>query len=188
MSFNPQEKTVSTKDFKIPDEGMTLARCARVIEMGTQETSYGDKKQVVIWYSLPFQTEEFDGEEKQLFIRSKPMKISSWRDGTRKAGLLDHTDALNKDATSFDDILNKPCMLNIIHNKSVDGEKVYANIASITPVMAGQDVPELDTEPYYFDFYNPTEETWGYLSDYVKGKVQEAKDFPGSALEALVGN
>ena len=186
MSFNPQDNTSTQRDFAIPDEGMTLARLSRIIELGTQVDQWGEKKKVVLFYSLPFQTIEVDGDEKQMMIRSKAMKISAWRDGQRKSGLLDHTDALSKDSTSFDDLLGKPCMLNIIHNKSVDGTKTYANIASITPVMQGQEVPEPDIDMYYFDFYNPTQEVWDQLSEYNQGVIKEAKDYPGSTLEGIV--
>lgn len=186
MAFNPQDKAATGKDFTIADEGMTLARLARVVEVGTQETQYGDIRRAYFYYSLPFQTVEIDGEEKQMMIRSKPLKISSWRDGNRKAGILDHIDALNKDAQSLADVINCPCMLNIIHTKSIDGTKTYANIDSITPVMAGQEVPELDTDPYYFDFYTPDMEVWEKLSDHLKDMIKSAVDYPGSTLESML--
>jgi len=57
----------------------------------------------------------------------------------------------------------------------------------IMGVPEGMTVGELDTEPFYFDFYNPDEDVWqNKLWDGIRETMKKADNYHGSELEKMV--
>lgn len=187
MAFNPQKQNNNKKEYPLPPEGTTPARLARIIELGTQDTQYGEMKQIILQYSLPMHQIEYNEEWKQQFISTSRMKMSSFKDTktNRKSTLMKHVDALGEGCEDIKELLGKECLLTIVHNKSMDGSKVYANIDNISKPMPGMNNDELDTEPFYFDFEYPEDDTWNRLSNYQKDIIRSSIDYPGSEVEVV---
>lgn len=152
---NPTMLTVSETpgtSFEMPPAGPVAARCNRLIDLGTQESTFeGEvKRQRKILLSWELAELRTDGT---------PFQIS------RRFGLSLHENAsLRKflqawrgrpfsetELTGFDlrKLLNAPAMLNIMHT-SRNG-KDYANIASISPLPKGMAAPDLSAPPVVFD-------------------------------------
>ncbi len=185
MSLNPQDKPVSS--IPIPDAGVVPARLARVIELGIHDTFYGEKDQVVLFYSLPTRIiqEEGDYFGKQSMIRTAPLRKSS----SDKATLMEHVNVLDPTATSLDQLLNKPCFVTIVHNEveSSGTSRTFANISNVSGVPEGIDVDALDTTPFYLDFDSPDEDIWtNFLWDGIRDQIKDAINYPGSAVEEMV--
>ncbi len=186
MSLNPQDKQQS--NIPIPAAGVVPMRLARVIEIGVHDTFYGEKDQVILFYSLPTRIieEEGDYQGKQHMIRTAPLRKSS----SDKATLMEHINVLNPMAENLgSDILDHPCFGTIIHNEVESGgaSRTFANIQSVSGVPEGMEVGPLDTTPFYFDYDNPDEDIWTqYLWDNIRDQIKEAKNYPGSAVEEMV--
>jgi len=190
MAFNPQDKSASTP-ISLPAQGTVPARLARIVEIGQRETSYQGKTrvkdQVQFWYSLPTRiiTDEGQYQGKQHMIRTRRMTKTS----SERGAIMDHINVLNPAAQNFSELLNKPCFIQIVHNEvsNTEGKKVYANVTSLMGVPEGMTVGELDTEPFYFDFYNPDEDVWtNMLWDGLREDLKKAVNYTGSALEKMV--
>jgi hypothetical protein len=186
MALNPQDKSSGAK-ITPPAEGTIPARVARIIEIGEHATKFKAKDQVQIWFSLPTRliADEGDYQGKQHMVRTQRMTKSS----NEKAALMDYVRVLNKDATSLADLLDKPCYLTVVHNE-VDGAKgkaTYANIMGVMSVPEGMTVGALDTEPFYFDFDNPSAVVWEKnLWDGIREVIKSANNYKGSAVERMV--
>jgi hypothetical protein len=139
------------KTRELTPAGNYVARCYRMIEVGTVETEFkGEKKtvkKVRIGWELPLELKVFKEEkgeqpiaidkEYTMFMSEKAnlrKDLESWRG---KAFTDD--EASNFDITK---LLGQPCMINIIHQQGTkDPSKTYEKISSITPLPKGFTCP-----------------------------------------------
>lgn len=183
MSFNPSAKDNRNIEYELTPEGPTVARCVRVIEIGKQDSRYGVQDRCVINFSLPFHFIKLGDEEKQKFI-SQPFGINmSNNEGSTMA---EYVKALNSSAQSLGDFLNQPCQLNIVHYDRKDGKGRGERIDSVTRLLPGIEVPELDTEPFWFEWKNPDPSVWQKIPPFTKTLIQEAVNYPDSKVEQMV--
>jgi len=172
------------KKFELAPAGTHLATCYRIIDLGTQSSSYlGQAKRqhkILISWELP--------EERM--ADGRPFTI-----GQRYTWSMSEKAALRRDLeswrgvpfterdfgpTGFDikNILGKSCLLNIVHvNKN---GKDYANIASISRLMKGQQAPgKPENEPIYL-WINPDRwdsSLFAKLSDGMKGLIMQSPEY-----------
>lgn len=147
-------------DFELPPAGTFMAICYRVIDLGTQDTTYKGqaKKQHKILLSWELPDEKMkDGRPftiSQRYTWSMSEKASLRRDLESWRG-KPFTDADFGDG-GFDirKLLGVPCLLTIVHT---DGEKKYANIKSISGLLRGMTAPTLANEAVFLGL---TEELW----------------------------
>lgn len=127
--------------------GAHVARCYRILDLGTQKTTFkGDEKfvhQIMLTWELPTALmSEGSNAGKPFSIsqrftaslgeKSKLRKIlENWRGKKFSPQELEGFDLQN--------ILGKPCMLNIVHAEN--GGKTYANIEAVMQLPAGMVVP-----------------------------------------------
>jgi hypothetical protein len=190
-------------EFQSVKPGTYLARCFRMIELGTLEEEFmGQKKmlqKVMITWELPTEKAIFDinkGEEP--FAVSKTYTLSM----NEKANLRKDLESwrgkgFNEDeARRFDltALLGKFCLLSIIHqpSKSNPGRE-YTVISSIMPLMKGQICPDQinPTKVLSFDEFN-----WEFfetLSEFTKDKIKSSIEFrmmqePGVVRDTETGN
>lgn len=186
MSLNPQDKPVL--NIPIPAKGTVPARLARVIEIGTHDTFYGKKDQVLLYFSLPTRIIDDEGSNyhgKQHMIRTKPLRKSS----SELASLMEFINVLKPDATSLYQLLDRACFLTIVHDEveSKGVKRTFANINNIVDVPEGMEVGALDTTPFYFDYQNPDVDIWtNKLWEKVREQIMSADDYEGSAVEEMV--
>jgi hypothetical protein len=142
-------------NFKPVPAGTWPAVCFRVVDLGTQETTFqGERKeQHKVMLSFEIHDEECRMDD------GKPMTIHqryTWS-MHEKSTLRKHLEAwrakpfLDSDIGEggFDirKILGVPCMVSIIHNTTND--KVYANISSIAKLPKGMKAGELVNDKVY---------------------------------------
>lgn len=127
-------------DFKPLPEGTYIATCIRLIDLGTQVSTYKgvdklQRKVLVVW-EVPEHLVEFDGEERPALIMQR--YTASLSD---KAILRAHLEAWRgrrftpDELRGFDlkNVLGKPCQIQVLHSE--DG--AYANIAAIMACPKG---------------------------------------------------
>ena len=147
-------------DFEQAPIGTHIARCIKIIDIGTQRGEYQGKvniqRKCIVGWELPnelMQEGEFAG---------KPFTVSRFYTASlgEKANL--RKDLENWRGKAFTDeelggfhsknILGKPCMISIIHN-----DKGKAKVAGIMAVAKGMTVPPQVNENVYFslDEFDP---------------------------------
>lgn len=172
----------SETNFENPPAGTFLAICYRVIDLGTQDTTYKGqaKKQhkILISWELP--------DEKM--ADGRPFTISS-----RYTWSMSEKAALRKDLESwrgkpfvdadfgeggFDiaKIIGAPCILTIVHS---DGEKTYANVKGVAALMKGMTAPALINEKAFLglDEENWNAEVFHKLSDNLQSTIKSSPEY-----------
>lgn len=126
-------------------EGLHPAVCVDVVDMGVQQTPWGDKHKVC----LVFQISELDEDT------GKPFEVRGYYtlSLSEKANLRKHLETwrgrkfTETELQGFDveTVLGANCQLQVIHNITDDG-KVYSNIQAIVPAAKG--LPKLRALDY----------------------------------------
>ncbi len=162
---------VTGSDFEKPPAGLTIGRCYRVVDLGTQESVYKGntsyKRQILISWELPSHMAEFDDKEQPMAISKKYTlsfngKASLRKDMEAWYGMkFNDKDIENSDGFDPEKVLGKPCQINIVH--SDDGN--YANIAGLMPLAEGQKCPEQINPSFIFDLDAFDRDKWDALSE-----------------------
>lgn len=144
-------------DFQQIPSGTHVARCVRLIDLGTQYNEmYGvDRHQIYIGFETPNERmtwKDDDGEHEGPYVvggfytlslneksKLRPL-LASWRG-------KDFTEA---ELAGFEmkNILDKTCMINVITREK--NRKTRAEIASIMPLPKGTECPPAENELIYF--------------------------------------
>lgn len=166
-------------DFKIVPAGTHIAICNMVIDCGVQSGGkYKPKHQIYIRWEIPGEVIEWEKDGQQF---TGPMNIGkfytlslsekaalradleSWRGKTFTEQELDGFDVVN--------ILGKPCMLGVTHNK-VD-KKTYANISAVMGLPKGTPVPSPANELLTYSPDDHSMTTWNKLPEWLQEKISE---------------
>ena len=167
--------------------GNYLARCYRMIEIGTgEEIIKGEKKimaKVRIGWELPMETRVFDeAKGPQPLVISKEYTLSLSEKANLRVMLKSWRgkDFTEDEAKAFDisKLIGVPCMVNIIHKpSSTDKTKIWEEIAGVTPVPKGIDVPPLINPPFILSYDEWDEEKFNSLPDFIKLKMMKSMEY-----------
>ena len=186
MSFFVEDKG----NFETTPTGNHLARCYRIVDVGTQKSEYMGQIKYLRKVMLGWEVHVADDDNKPIKMKDgRPFAIFknytlSWAD---KATLrLDLASWRNKpfsqdELRKFDlkTILGHFCMLNIIERPGKDG-KSYTNVAGITPVPAiikQQGFPEGVNVLEIFQLDNPDYDMFEKFSDNLKKKIESSPEW-----------
>jgi hypothetical protein len=140
-------------DFKQPDAGSHVARCIRIIDIGTHHGEYQGtpnvRNQFIMQWELPNETMEIEGKQLPLvtskfYTNSLSEKsnlrpdLEAWRSKPFSREELAQFDLMN--------VLGKPCMLSVVHN-----DKGKAKVVSVSAMPKGMTCPPA---------VNPTSAFW----------------------------
>lgn len=145
MSLYVEEK--STASVPPLAEDTYPAVCYALVDLGEQYSAVYDKYQpkVAIGWEIVGETITVDGETvPRSFFNTYTASLSS-KSQLRK----DLTSWRGKEFTAEElkgfnlrNIVGIPCMIQIVHRKSADGSKTYANLASVTKIPRGYPAPK----------------------------------------------
>ena len=179
------------RSFKSASPGTYVARCYRIVDIGTQHTIWVDepksRNQIIVFWELPTETAEFDGEIKPLSI-SKFYTTSLHEKSTLRRDLKAWRgrDFTEEEVAGFDlqNIIGKPCILTIALSETGKTE-----VSGVSPLMKGQTCPpQVNTsQAFWLDDYSDVQ--FDALSDGLKRLVQksaEYKKIKGIVPEAVV--
>ena len=182
--------------------GTHLARCVSIVDLGTQTTEYqGESKtarKVRFTWETPNETTVFKEENgEQPFLVSKMLTLSLHAKSTMRKTIeawLGRKLTAREEAEGYDlsQLLGKECIINIVHNEV--GDKIYANVDSISPVMKGMVCPPQITDSLFFSLeegeYQPM--TFEGFGDWLKEIImkspeyaQVSKNDPKSPVDSL---
>jgi len=170
-------KATGGGDFEQTPEGAYIARCIKVIDLGTQTTTgqYGTKAQkkvMVTWELLDNDVKMKDGKPfaaSQFYTASLHEKSQLRKDLEAWRGKK-FTD---EELAGFDlnNVLGTYCYLQIVH--SPDGQ--YANINSIMSYKGEK--PAGVNPPIAFDISNPDMDVFNSFSDKMREKIQNTPEW-----------
>jgi hypothetical protein len=187
MSFYVENKQEST--FKTVPAGSHLARCYRIVDLGTQKSVYdtGPKSQRKVMLGWELFGEDSEGVP-LLTDDGKPMAVFknytlSWADASTLRKDLQSwrgkpwSDA---EAVRFDlkSILNAYCMINVIHRES--NGKTYANVANVSPVpsmIKSAGLPTGINKPQLFMISEPDMELFESFGKGLKEKIMASPEW-----------
>lgn len=165
-------------DFEQPPVGMHIARCVKIVDLGTQETTFQGKlkhvRKVLLGFELLGEQRMADGRPflalqrytASLSDRAMLRKdLESWRGRPFTAQELESFD--------LSAILGRPCMVNLVMSE----DNKYANIKAITPLPAGIVAPKAENEPMEFTLDNFEPDVYESLSDGLKEVIAKSPEF-----------
>lgn len=173
-------------NFQQVEPGMYPARCYSMIEIGTIETEFnGEKKKahkVAITWELPTETAIFRDEKgPEPFVVSKRYTLSMHEKSTLRKDLESWRGKgyTEEEAKRFDitKLLGQPCNLNVIHVPGKEAGKTYVQVASISPLMKGQQCPDQVNPTKVLSYDNFDWEVFDGLSDYMKDLIRTSEEF-----------
>lgn len=167
--------------------GTHLARCYKMIHLGTIEDSYNGESRwvnkVLIEWELPNEKRVFDpAKGEQPISISKEFALSMHPKSTLRAFLTSWRGKgfTEEEAIAFDvtKLVGAACQLSIIHEprQKYPGE-FYAKISSVSSLMKGVKAPDQINPSFIFEL-DPFEVTvFNQLPDYFKSKVMGSKEY-----------
>ena len=183
--------TGSNKEFKQVPEGSHMARCYRVIDLGTQRWEYQGEPQIgrkvlIAWElfgesddGTPMTTD--DGQPLTIFKKytlslgkkaNLRADLESWRGRAFSEAELDGFD--------ISQLLGAYCMVTVKHAKVKD--KTYANVASVTKwpsALKGQQ-PKAANDNQFFDVTDRNMAVFEVLPEWIQKQIKESVEWSGS--------
>jgi len=189
MSLVVQATAKASGDFQVAPAGNHIAICYQMIDLGQQYNEKYDTWQhkILLGWELSNELME-DGRpfvvsarytasfnEKAILRRD----LESWRGRP-------FTDA---ELAGFDlkNILGKPCMVNVVHNKAANG-KTYANVRSLATLPKGMATPEQINSTMLFEFGDQgfDETAFAALPEWMRNTIMQSKDYQAMQNDAPV--
>lgn len=183
--------------FKPVPAGMHLARCYRIIDLGTQKSEYEGKVNFLhkVKFVWEVHGEDSDGNA-MVTDKGDPMIITkdytlSWGE---KANLRKDLEAwrgkpfTEEEQRRFDlkTVLDKWCMLNVQHKPRQKGG-VYANVVGVTPVpsaIKSMGLPKGHNKCEMFIVSDPDMEMFETFGDYLKGVIEASPEWQAQKSRA----
>ncbi len=167
-------------DFEQAPIGTHVARCVKLIDIGTQKGEYQGKatarRQCIVGWELPTELMQ-DGENS-----GKPFVVSRFYTASlgEKANLRKDLENwrgrqfTEQELQGFDskNILGKPCMLSVIHN-----EKGKARVSGVMAVPKGMAVPDQINATVYFSLDEFDQKAFDALSEGYKKLIQASPEY-----------
>jgi hypothetical protein len=167
-------------DFEQPPIGTHVARCVKIIDIGTQKSEYQGKvnirRQCIIGFELPTELMS-EGE-----YAGKPFTVSRFYTASlgEKANLRKDLanwrgrDFTEQELEGFDskNILDKCCMVSLTEN-----DKNKVRITGIMALPKGMQVPARMNDLVYFSLDEFNQATFDKLSDGYKKLIQASPEY-----------
>lgn len=176
----------SSGNFEPVPAGNHVARCYQMIHIGTVEENYLNEikhqNKVRLVFELPNECRVFNPDKgEQPFSIGKDYTLSMHEKANLRKDLESWRGKrfTDQEAASFDItvLVGKPCMLNVVHRTSKSSGKIYADIASVTPLPKGFTCPDQvnDTIVFGYDPFQP--EVYDSLPDWLRTKISGSDEF-----------
>ena len=182
------------KEYRRAPEGTHVARCVQLIDIGNQKTEYDGRARVqakvIVGWELPNELDDGvpDGENARppepflvwcRYTRSLDSRarlramLESWRGEDFSSGDLQEFNLVN--------ILEKPCMVTIKHNKV--GDKTYANVTAVTSMVKGIECPPQSHETIVFDIDSWDQQVFEALGKGTQATIMKSEEMTSKLSE-----
>ena len=147
------------KDFKQAPAGTHAARCYSLIDIGTQTGEFqgetNKRRQCIIRWELPLETELIDGVQKPLIVSKFYSSNLSEKSNLRRDLEAWRSRAFTEEELEnfeLENILGKACMVSIIHK---DGK---ARVSGVSAMPKGMQIPPAFNKVLSFHLDDPWDE------------------------------
>ena len=176
--------------FKPVPSGMHLARCYRIVDMGTQITTWKgvSKEQPKVMLQFEVHSEDADGKP-IVTDKGEPMSISKNFTASLGENAILRQELENWRSRAFTadelkgfqlkNVLGVWAMLSVVKEQGNDGNE-YTNISSINPVSSQikkAGLPEGHNELKIFDLENPDMALFETFGNKIKEKIQSTPEW-----------
>jgi len=176
--------------FKPVPSGMHLARCYRIVDMGTQSTTWKGqtKQQPKVMLQFEVHSEDSDGNP-IVTDKGEPMSISKNFTASLGENAILRQELENWRSRAFTpeelkgfqlkNVLGVWAMLSVVKEQGNDGNE-YTNISSINPVSSQikkAGLPEGHNELKIFDLENPDMALFETFGNKIKEKIQSTPEW-----------
>lgn len=171
MSLDLYVPTV-TDEYQPASEGAHIARCIRVVDLGTQDTEFQGQKmerpQVILQFIL------LDDDLVNPVVTRRYTASLHPKSGLRQ----DLENWVGKIGVHFTlrSLLNKPCLVTITHKEKLG--RIFANVSSVSAVPKNIQVPEMPSgyEPCCFDLNHPDRAVFDRLPARMRADILNSKE------------
>ena len=174
--------TKPASNYTPPPAGMHIARCYRLIDLGTQPKSYqgkptGEARKIMASWELLGEDRMDDGKpftiSKSWFLSmhekaSLRKDLESWR-GKPFTAEEEHSFDVSK-------LLGAYCLLNVVQETGADGNN-YTQIKAITPLIKGMPKPDPVNDNFIFDADEPDMNAFEKFSDKMKDLIKGCREW-----------
>lgn len=167
--------------------GNYVARCYKMVEIGTVSTEYlGVEKmthKVRFGWELPTELKVFkpeNGEQPLVIDKEYTLSLADKANLRKDLKSWRGKDFTPQEAEGFDvsKLLGVPCMLNIIHVQGKkDASKTYEAIGSISPMPKGMVCPAQINPTFVFEFENYDKSKFDSLPQFIKEQIVQSNEF-----------
>ncbi len=177
------------RSFTPVPSGSHLARCYRIIDLGTQKTEWAGQVKLLQKVMFQFEVHSEDDEGNPLVTsKGEPMSISknytlSLGDKSQLRADLEawrSKEFTRDELKGFElkNVLGAWCMLTVTRATGKDG-KDYTNISGISPVPKAMkaSLPEPHNEVGIFSISNPDMEMFDTFSDRIKQRIMDTPEW-----------
>lgn len=173
-------------DFENVPEGRYIARCYRVIDLGTQDVTYqGNIKQspkiLIGWelLSLPGGDEAPKRDDDKPFTIQKRYTLSLHEKSALRPDLEGWRGKRftkeEEDGFDLKKLIGAYCEMQVIHNEGKDGN-TYANIQAL---LSTKEKPKAVNEDLFFDLSHPDMKVFEELSDKLQDTIKASPEWVG---------
>jgi len=169
--------TTGGKNFENTPEGTFAARCYQIIDLGHQTVIWEGQASVKPIVRITWEISEKMSDGRP-FVISKEYTARI----TPKSSLKKDLEAWRGRAFtdqelanfSLENVLGKPCMLQVTHKKS--GDKTYSNVSSIMSLPKGMPCEELVNPAVTFDIQEFNKTVFETLPEFIRKKILMSKE------------
>jgi hypothetical protein len=177
------------KNFELVPAGTHVATVFKIINLGHVPYEYmGEKKEghmIRLFWELPNKKKTFtvDGVEKELpFAISRKLTLSMGPKSNMRPLVVGMTGVQfvnDEEAYGFNiySLLGHSSLISIVHKKSIDGTKTFANVASASPLIDGMEKPFPVNEQVIYDVTKMSKEEIEALPDYIKEDMKASSEY-----------
>lgn len=166
-------------DFQQAPAGSHVARCIRIVDLGTQTSEYqgkvNHKSQILVSWELCHEMMEIEGEQKpfivsKFYTNSLNEKANLRHDLTNWRGRDFTEDELDK--FDLQSIVGAPCILSVVLN-----DKLKAKVEGVIKLTKGTEAPKPVNQVYalWLDEFDQT--LFDSLSDGIKGIIKKSPEY-----------
>ena len=172
-------------DFEIAPAGLYIARCFRVLYIGTQPKIFkgiesgSAQKIIVSWELLSDKLKRDDGSPFQIH-QAYTLSINKRAKSAQhlEAWFGNNFDAEAKDDFDCETLLDKYCRMQVGHKTSESGN-TYAVISALIGLEDGDTKPKPYNTDVFFDVMEPDMDVFGSLSQYYRDQIEKAEEWTG---------
>lgn len=179
----------SVSNFVPVPTGMHLARCYRIIDLGTQESTYMGAVKKLHKVMLSFEVHSEDGQGKPTktsggdpMTVSKNFTVTLQDKSTLRKDLQTWRgrDFTTEELNGFElkNVLGHWAMISVVETEN--NGQTYTNIANINPVPAAMKksgLPEGHNEPKIFDINDPDMDLFESFSENLQNKIKKSPEW-----------